>query len=63
MDIDLIRIGAKKELAKREFFFYCQLLAGDFYKLSRKYLVELCNDLQGFLSDDEYDALVINIPP
>ena len=34
--------------AKREFFFYCNLKAPDFYKPERKYLVELCQDLQDF---------------
>lgn len=55
-------MGAKKELARREFFFYCHLLSPDFYKENRKYLVEICNDLQDFYESDD-DVLVINIPP
>lgn len=51
------------ELARRDFFHYCRLMAGDFYKRDRRYLVELCNDLQAFLSDDEHDVLIINEPP
>lgn len=31
--------GAKIELARREFFFYCQLKAPDFYKSDRTFLV------------------------
>ena len=62
MDINLIKQGAKLELAKREFFFYCMLTAPDFYKESRKYLKELCDDLQEFLYSDD-DILIINIPP
>ncbi|MGQ7688139.1 phage terminase large subunit [Streptococcus suis] len=63
MDRTAIRQQARFELARRDFFYYCHLMASDFYKSSRKYLVELCNDLQGFLSDDEHNVLVINEPP
>jgi len=62
MDKELIKLGAKCELAKREFFFYCNLKAPDFYKPDRKYLVELCNDLQEFYESDD-EVLVINEPP
>ncbi|MCB2862000.1 phage terminase large subunit [Streptococcus suis] len=63
MDRAAIRQQARFELARRDFFYYCHLMASDFYKPSRRYLVELCNDLQGFLSDDEHNVLVINEPP
>ncbi|MFZ2952548.1 MAG: phage terminase large subunit [Streptococcus suis] len=63
MDRTAIRQQARFELARRDFFYYCHLMASDFYKSSRNYLVELCNDLQGFLSDDEHNVLVINEPP
>ena len=55
-------LEAKKELARREFFSYCQLMAPDFYKKDREYLVNLCNDMQTFLESDD-DVLVINLPP
>lgn len=62
MNKDLIIRGAKLELAKREFFYYCNLMAPDFYKEDRTFLIELCNELQDFyFSDDE--VLVINVPP
>lgn len=54
--------GAKIELARREFFFYCQLKAPDFYKDDRAFLVELCNGLQEFVESDE-EVCVVNIPP
>lgn len=58
----LISLGAKTELARRKFFFYCNLMAPDFYKYDRQYLVDLCNDLQAFYySDDE--VLIVNTPP
>jgi len=58
----LIELGAKVELAKREFFFYCNLMAPDFYKANREYLVELCNDFQEFYEGDD-EVLVVNEPP
>lgn len=57
-----IEMGAKIELAKRDFFEYCHLKAPDFYKYDREYLVEMAKDLQDFLDSDD-DVLVINEPP
>ena len=56
-----IVLGAKLELARREFFFYCNLMAPDFYKESRSYLVELCETMQNFMSNEE-NVLIINLP-
>lgn len=53
---------AKLELARREFFFYCNLMAPDFYKPDRKYLVDLCNSMQEFYEGDD-EVLIINLPP
>ena len=58
----IIQLGAKCELARRKFFFYCNLMAPDFYKPNRKYLVELCNDFQEFYEGND-EVLVINEPP
>lgn len=63
MDKDIIIRGAKLELARRDFFSYCNIMAPDFYKPDRTYLVDLCNDLQVFLDDDDHDVLIINEPP
>ena len=60
--MDKIKLGAKLELARREFFYFCDLLAPDFYKKDREYLVGLCNDMQEFLYSDD-DVLIINAPP
>lgn len=54
--------GAKIELARREFFFYCNLKAPDFYKPEREYLVHLCNEFQTFLESDE-EVMIVNEPP
>lgn len=62
MDSKLIKLGAQIELARREFFFYCNLKAPDFYKESRKYLVELCNEFQDFIQSDD-EVMIVNEPP
>ena len=55
-------LGAKIELARRRFFYFCQLKAPDFYKDDRQYLKELCDTLQDFYESDE-PVLIINMPP
>ena len=58
-----IKRQAKRELARREFFYFCNLMASDFYKPERRYLVELCEALQSFYEDEEARVLIINEPP
>ena len=55
-------LGAKIELAKREFFYYCNLIAPDFYKEDRSYLQEVCDELQDFYNSED-DVMVLNLPP
>lgn len=62
MDKKLIQLGAKYELARRRFFYFCNLMAPDFYKKDRNYLVELCDELQVFYEGDD-DVLIVNEPP
>ena len=62
MDRELLKLGAKIELARREFFFYCNLKAPDFYRPDRKYLVDLCNEFQVFLESDD-KVMIVNEPP
>lgn len=62
MDKELIKLEAKKELARREFFYFCNVMAPDFYKEDRDYLVKLCNEMQDFYYSDD-DILLINMPP
>ena len=55
---DLLRC----ELARRDFWEYCKLMAPDFYSESRRFLVDKCREYQDFYeSDDEY--LIDNEPP
>lgn len=58
-----IMYEAKLELARRDFFDYCELMAPDFYKRSRQYLVQLANTLQEFVFNSPKKVLVISIPP
>lgn len=59
---EYVRQQAKYELARRSFWEYCKLKAPDFYKESRSYLKEFCNQLQDFLIVDK-KVLVVNMPP
>ncbi len=60
---ECIKRQAKRELARREFFYFCNLMASDFYKPERRYLVELCEALQSFYEDEKAKVLIINEPP
>lgn len=53
---------ARLELARRNFFDYCKLMAPDFYKQDREFLKNVCNQLQDFYKSDE-KICVINMPP
>lgn len=62
-DKELIKLEAKKELARRDFWYYCKLLGKkDFYNNKKEYLKDLCNQLQSFI-DSNKKILVINMPP
>lgn len=58
---ELIR-QARLELSRRDFFEYCKLIASDFYKEDRKFLRDVCYQLQNFYESDE-KVCVINMPP
>ena len=60
--MDKIAKGALCELARRHFWDYCKIKAGDFYVDGRHHLFELCNTLQEFYESDEH-VLVVNLPP
>ncbi len=60
---DIVRLGAKLELARRNFFDYCRLKAPDFYRKDWGFLVRFCNDLQTFYESPDEEVLIINMPP
>lgn len=62
MDKNELIKQAKLALARKDLFFYCSLKSPDFYKEDRKYLEELCHELQDFDESDD-DVLIINEPP
>lgn len=57
-----IAMIAKIELARINFFYYCNLKAPDFYKHDREYLIDLCNEFQEFYEGED-EVLIINEPP
>lgn len=59
---EYIKQQAKLELARREFFYFCNALAPDFYKPERKFLIDLCDSMQEFYFSDD-SVLVVNVPP
>lgn len=50
-------------LARKSFIGYCRLLYPGHYTKERKYLTEICNDIQTFMDQDKKHFLVINLPP
>lgn len=57
-----LQYQANLELARRDFWHFCKLLAPDFYMEGRTYLKEFCQALQAFYEGDER-VLIINMPP
>ena len=57
-----LQYQAKLELARRDFWYFCCLLAPDFYMEGRTYLKEFCYALQEFYESDQR-VLIINMPP
>lgn len=57
-----LKRSAAIELARRNFWHYCNLMAPDFYTEDRSYSVRLCNELQDFWSSDDM-VFIVNTPP
>lgn len=53
---------ARLELARRDFFEYCKLMAPDFYKEDRLFLKDMCYQLEDFYKSED-KVMVINLPP
>lgn len=58
---DLIH-QAKIEKSKRSFWGYCSIMYSSFYREERKYLKNMCLELQNFYNDDT-EFMLINAPP
>src|SRR5690625_943175 len=62
ISLEKVKQGAKLELARREFFYFCNVLSPVFYKKEREFLKDLCDELQDFYFSTD-DVLVLNVPP
>lgn len=60
---EYVRLEARKELARRFFYNYCQLRYPKLYKDDRDYLKDLCDNIQSFTEQNEKRFLIINLPP
>ena len=58
-----VQYQAKLELARRDFWEFCKLLAPDFYMEGRKYLKNICHELQEFYESPEETVMILNEPP
>lgn len=63
VDADTIRREARKELARRSFYDYCQLKYPKHYMDDRIYLKDVCERVQAFGAQNDRRFLVINMPP
>lgn len=59
---EILAQGAALELARRDFFVFCNLRAPDFYQPDRLFLVRICRELQDFFESDER-VMIIALPP
>ena len=60
---EVIKLGAKLELARRHLYDFCQVLFPTFYKDERSYLKEFCESVENFINDKDKRFLIINMPP
>ena len=58
-----LKLEAKKELSRRDFWQYCKFTSPDFYMEDRPFLKDLAQKLQWFIEDAEEQIMVVNIPP
>jgi predicted phage terminase large subunit-like protein len=61
--LELVKLGAECELARRDFYRYCRLLYPRFYRSEREYLRTLARTLQNFVDKSRKHFLIINMPP
>jgi predicted phage terminase large subunit-like protein len=60
---EAVRLEARRELARRNFYAYCQHRYPDLYTDDEEFLKTLCDGIQDFIEQDEKRFLVINLPP
>ncbi len=62
IDMKLVALEAKKELSRREFFSFCNILHPKDYNKKRPHLVTLTTEMQDFYESDD-DVFIVNLPP
>lgn len=60
---DYVKREAKKELARRFFYDYCQYRYPSLYKEDREFLKIMCEGIQAFTEQNDKRFLIINLPP
>lgn len=60
---DYVRLEARKELARRNFYEYCQLKYPKHYTDDKPFLKNVCDEIQDFTEQSIYKFLVLNLPP
>ena len=60
---DALQHQALMELARRDFWEFCKTKAPDFYKEDRRYLKNICHELQDFYEDPNARVMILNEPP
>lgn len=58
-----VLIKAKITMARRSLFWFQNFFYPRFYKPSRKYLRDMCDDIQDFVEHDTRRILIVNVPP
>jgi predicted phage terminase large subunit-like protein len=58
-----LQYQASLELGRRDFWEFCKLKAPDFYKEDRRYLRNICHELQDFYEDPTAKVMILNEPP
>lgn len=56
------QLELKRLVASQDFFTFAQLMAPDFYKSNRQFLIEMSETLEDFMDSDD-NMLVVNMPP
>ena len=56
------QLELKRLVASQDFFTFAQLMASDFYRSNRQFLIEMSETLEDFMDSDD-NMLVVNMPP
>lgn len=60
---EIIKLGAKKQLARLDFYEYCKLKYPKHYTEEKEYLEQVCRKFQWFTEQNEKRFLIISMPP